>query len=393
MWPPGGGFFFDRAVPSADRAVFPSYVHCSFCLLIMTLSSLGWNAGFSDAFQPFAAAGLEPARVALVHKHSFILLSEAGERSGACTGRLLFSSDTRSELPAVGDWVAVRARSADTGAADIHAVLPRRTCLRRRLSDGNGQVLAANIDTVFLVSGLDQNHNPRRLERFLAAIRSSGAEPVLLLNKADLHEEVESFLKDVSVLAKGVPVIPLSALLSEDFSALNPWLQAGRTVALLGSSGVGKSTLLNRLVGARRQETSALSLAVGKGRHTTTSRELIQLPGGALMIDNPGLRELQLADLEETGMMDTFPEVAALAARCRFHDCVHQGEPGCAVLAALADGSLSDERWQSYRKLQREAAYLARREDPQLANRERARWKRIHVGHRQRERFERRQDD
>lgn len=359
----------------------------------MTLSSLGWDAGHSSAFQPFSAAGLEPARVALVHKHSFLLLSEMGERSGVCTGRFLFSSESRSELPAVGDWVAVRTRSEDSREVDIHAVLPRRTCLRRRLSGGDGQVLAANIDTVFLVSGLDQNHNPRRLERFLAAIRSSGAEPVLLLNKADLHQEVERFVQALAVLAQGVPVITLSALHSTDLSSLDPWLQAGRSIAMLGSSGVGKSTLINRLVGASRQETAALSLAVGKGRHTTTYRELIQLPGGALIIDNPGLRGFQMADLEDAGMEATFPEVTQLASRCRFHDCSHQSEPGCAILAALADGSLPGERWQSYLKLQREAAYVARREDPALANRERARWKRIHVGHRQRERFERRQDE
>jgi len=363
----------------------------------MTLSSLGWDSGYAAAFHPHAAAGLEPARVALVHKHAYLLLTQAGELTAVCTGRLLFSTPSRSELPTVGDWVAIRLRdngqnphSADGVSADIHAVLPRRSSLSRRAAGDREeeQILASNLDTVFLVSGLDHGHNVRRIERFLAAIRNGGAQPVVLLNKADLHPCPELVVSQVQALAGQVPVLLVSALHAVGLASLQPWLGEGKTIALLGSSGVGKSTLLNWLLGESLQKTGAVSTAVGKGRHTTTSRELFPLPSGALMIDSPGLRELQLWEPAAAALEGSFPEIARLAAACRFRDCSHVSEPGCAILAALADGSLEEGRWASFRKLGREQAYAARRVDPRLAQEERERWKRIHVGLRKRTRFE-----
>jgi len=364
----------------------------------MTLDSLGWNAGFAAAFRQFTNDSMLPARVALEHKHAYELLSPMGGIAAECTGRLLHAARSRGELPAVGDWGAIRLRTPALGAvpdpadgADIHAVLPRQTCFSRRAAGDRDdeQILAANVDTVFLVTGLDQNYSPRRIERYLAVARASGAQPVVLLNKSDLHADPVGAVTEISALARGVPVVALSAARGDGIDALADWLVPGSTVALLGSSGVGKSTLINRLLGTARQDTGALSMAVNKGRHTTTRRELIPLASGALVLDTPGMRELQFWDVDETAVDETFGDIAALAERCRFHDCTHGGEPGCAVQAALEDGTLDEARWQSYAKLQREQAYAARRADPKLARQERDRWKKLLNGVKARERFER----
>ncbi|ACB74020.1 ribosome small subunit-dependent GTPase A [Opitutus terrae] len=363
----------------------------------MTLSSLGWDDFFAGAFQPFASENFLPARVALEHKHACVLLSARGEITATCTGRLLHETATRAALPAVGDWVAVRLRpeSLASGAGvalvgDIHAVLPRRTAFTRRaVGDADAeQVLATNVDTVFLVTGLDRDFNLRRIERYLAVARASEAQPVVVLNKSDLHPDARGAEAEVRRITRTAPVVTLSAARGDGIAALAPWLVPGATVALLGSSGAGKSTLINRLLGKQRQDTGPLSHAMNKGRHTTTHRELLALPGGALVIDTPGLRELQLWGVDESAVAETFPEVAALAAECRFPDCTHQREPGCAVRAALDDGTLDPTRWASYEKLQREQAYAARRVDPVLARAERDRWKKIYQGQRARERIE-----
>jgi ribosome biogenesis GTPase len=359
----------------------------------LNLFALGWDDGFAAAFQPHSAAGLVPARVARQHKHAYELLTPAGALAAACTGRLVHHAAGAGALPAIGDWVAVQLRPGEA-RADIHAVLPRRTKFSRR-APGEAeieQVVAANIDTVLLVAALDQNFNLRRIERYLAVAWESGAQPVVVLNKADLHPDPAAARAAVNASARGAPVVLLSALGPDADRQvaveLGRWLVAGRTLALLGSSGVGKSTLINRLLGDERLRTGAISDAVAKGRHTTTWRELMVTPGGALVIDTPGMRELQGWELDEHALDATFSDVGALAARCRFHDCSHRSEPGCAVQAALDDGSLDPGRWQSFQKLQREQAYAARRVDPRLARESKAHWKKIHLAQRAKHRWE-----
>jgi ribosome biogenesis GTPase len=350
----------------------------------MTLQSLGWDDHFASAFQPYLTDGFVPARVVLEHRHAYQLLSTDGEIAAECTGRMLHESSGRGDLPAVGDWVVARLRPGDSQgqcpAATIHAVLPRRTKFSRRAAGDSGdeQILAANIDTAFLITALDQNFNLRRIERYLTATRESGATPVIVLNKSDLHPDPAAACAEVTSIAGDVAVIALSAACGEGIDALAPWLAPARTLALLGSSGVGKSTLINRLLGVNHMATAAISDAVGKGCHTTTHRELIVTPSGALVIDTPGMRELQLWGASADDIDSTFTDITELAARCRFRDCTHHAEPGCAIQSALNDGSLDSGCWESYLKLRREQAYTARKASPKLARECRNEWKKLH---------------
>jgi ribosome biogenesis GTPase len=333
----------------------------------LTLEALGWSAFFADAFPPDDE--LIPARVIARHHGPCVLLSEQGKLGGVARDGV---------VPAVGDWVAARPLPGERKAA-IEAVLPRRTVFSRKEAwvRTEEQVVAANVDTVFLVQGLGQDFNVRRLERYLVAAWESGAEPVIILTKTDLVEDAGGAVAEAETVAFGVPVLAISAVTGDGLEELEQHLVPGRTVALLGSSGVGKSTLVNRLAGRELLATRELR-ADGRGRHTTSHRELVPLPSGALLIDTPGMRELQLWAGEES-LDGAFADVAELTTQCRFADCAHRTEPGCAIRAALADGRLDRERWESYRKLQRELRALAIRQDARLlseARKERRRFAR-----------------
>ena len=326
------------------------------------LAALGWSPSRAEEFVPHAAAGCVPARVAAQHRGGYVVYGEGGDRPAEVSGQLRHSSLGPADLPAVGDWVAVR-DAEDAAAATIHSVLPRQTAFSRKAAGGGvEQVVAANVDVVFLVGAFGADLNVRRLERYLAAGWESGADPVIVLNKSDLADDLAGATAEVEAIAFGVPVHAVSAAEGTGLDGLARHLEGNRTAALLGSSGVGKSSLVNRLLGSERQDVAALR-ADGRGRHTTTYRELIPLPGGGLLLDTPGMRELGLWDAGD-GVDQTFADVAALAADCRFSDCAHEGEPGCAVLAAVEEGRLPAERLESYRKLLRELQHLDVKGDP-----------------------------
>lgn len=344
----------------------------------MTLAALGWNDHFAQAFAPYAAEGCVPARVTLELKGYCEVTGEEGARLGECSGRFIHAAKAPADYPAIGDWVALTPQPGDPTRAAIQAVLPRQTRFSRRAAGEEvlEQVVAANVDTVFLVSSLDGNHHLHRLERYLAAAYASGAQPVVVLNKADLTEETGEIPREIAAIAPSVPVFVISAKTRRGLKALAPWLQPGRTIALLGSSGVGKSTLINRLMGDQVQVTQEVREADNKGRHTTTQRELLITPDGVIIIDTPGMREIQ--PWEATGdVAAAFADVAGVAARCKFRDCTHTVEPGCAVQAALADGSLEPARWQSYLRMLRATAHEVRRVDRPAAQQHRAQMKKL----------------
>lgn len=349
------------------------------------LAALGWRGEFAAAFAPYADAGLEPARVTSEQRGQYRVRTADDERDARITGRFRHLTDRPADFPAVGDWVAVGGGGED-GPASIHAVLPRRSAFSRSGRDstargeihaGDEQVVAANVDVVFLVAGLDGDLNLRRLERYIALAWSSGAEPVLVLNKADLVDDVGPALAQVAGVAGGLPVEPVSAAVGQGLERLRPWLGTGRTAALLGMSGVGKSTIVNALLGEERQATAAVRADDSRGRHTTTQRELIVLPDGGLLLDTPGMRSLELYGADE-GLDVAFGDVLALAGACRFGDCSHDREPGCAVRAAVAAGELPHERHESYRKLLREVRSSEIRADPRAQADEQRRWRAIH---------------
>lgn len=332
--------------------------------MTLDLRRIGWDDRLADAFAPYAADGLIPARIALEHTHIYRVLTSEDEILARVAGRLRHHAGARADFPSVGDWVALEPPQQD-GDARIHAVLPRRSRFSRRAAGDptEEQIVAANIDTVFLVAGLDGDFNPRRIERYLLVARESEASPVVVLNKADLVDDALAPAAAIAALAPGVPIHVVSCRAPETLAPLREYLGFGRTGALLGSSGVGKSTIVNRLVGYDLLATRAVRLADSRGRHTSTSRQLVLLPeSGGVLIDTPGMRELQLWDTGE-GLLGTFPDVESLAGRCRFRDCRHRQEPGCAVLAAVKAGDMPAGRLESYHKLQEEQAHQARQMD------------------------------
>jgi ribosome biogenesis GTPase len=341
------------------------------------LGQLGFDPQRHAQFEPYRAEGLVPGRVAVQHRGAWDVLTELGELRAEVAGRLAHDAASGAELPVVGDWVALAPRHAE-GAGRIHAILPRRTKFSRKTAwqATEEQVLAANIDIAFLVSSLNEDLNPRRLERYLTLAWDSGARPVILLTKADLDCRAAESAAHIETIALGVPAHAISSVTGDGLEAVRSYLGLGVTAALLGSSGVGKSTLINALAGEDLLTTQEIG-ADGRGRHTTTRRELVVLPSAGLLIDTPGLRELQLWGTGQ-GLGETFEDVVELAARCRFHDCRHETEPGCAIQTALTDGQLSPDRWESYVKLQRELEWLERRTDKRALAEENHRWRAIH---------------
>jgi ribosome biogenesis GTPase / thiamine phosphate phosphatase len=352
-------------------------------LIPLELEELGFGPFFASQLDPLKRArpGLVPARIAADGAGIYHLLGSQAWL-GELTGRL------RHELsgidrPAVGDWVAI---VDDAERAVIHHVLRRRTSMIRRAADTDAtpQMIAANVDVFCLVTSANRDLNPRRIERYLAAVWESGANPIIVLNKVDLVDDLAPLSQAISSVALGVLTVEVSALTGVGIDSLRDHLGRGTTVGFVGSSGVGKSSLINRLVGSEVQHVSDIREDDARGRHTTTRRELVLLPGGGVLIDTPGMRELGL--LEDDGGIDaTFADIAEIARACRFNDCLHEGEPGCAVQAALSARTLDANRLQSYRKLQREIAATERRRDPILAANERRRWKTIHKELRARE--------
>ena len=327
------------------------------------LAALGWNGRLQEAFAPYAAEGVVPARVVLEHTHIYRLWAADGEWLARVAGRLRHEAATRADFPAVGDWVAAE-RGHHGGDARIRAVLPRFSRFSRRAAGDvtEEQIVAANIDTVFLVTGLDGNFNPRRIERYLVVAWESGANPVIVLNKADLVDDVTPYVNDVQALAPAVPVHAVSCEMPETLVPLTSYLGFGKTGALLGSSGVGKSTIVNRLVGSNLLRTHDVRDWDSRGRHTSTARQLIALPQGGILIDTPGMRELQLWETGDA-LTGAFADIDDLAEHCRFRDCSHASEPGCAVRAAVDRGELSQGRVESFQKLAAEQAFQARKQD------------------------------
>jgi ribosome biogenesis GTPase len=352
---------------------------------VFRLEDLGWGPFFQQQLNTGDAPELVPARVAEELKGAYRAYAQAGEFAATVSGRLRHEAVTREDLPAAGDWVLLARVAADS--AVIHRVLDRRTKLSRKVAGerADEQVLAANVDVVFVVAALNRDFNPRRIERYLAAVWQSGAQPVVVLNKADLCEDVPSLIRETESVAPAVTILATSTLTKEGVDAMGAQVTPGATAVFVGSSGVGKSSLLNCLLGGSEQAVREIRTD-GKGRHTTTSRQLFIVPGGAVVIDTPGLREFTLWDAGG-GLDRAFADVDSFAQACAFRDCSHAGEPGCAVREAIAEGTLPEDRFASYRKLERELDFMDRRQDKALEQAERKRWKQIHKQNRERMKF------
>lgn len=352
-------------------------------LAFKSLAELGWDERFESDFGPHRAQGLEPGRVIRAIRATYSLVTERGPVTGRVSGA--FRRDTEeADLPAVGDWVALKDEGDD--AAVIRAVLARRSYVSRKVAGERTreQVVAANVDFVFIVSSLNSELRPRRIERYLTSAYDSGATPVVVLTKADLHHDPEQAVSEVATIAPGTSVHAVNCLTEEGVSALSGYFEHNRTVALIGSSGVGKSTLVNTLAGSTVLVTRDIR-EDDKGRHTTTHRELVSLPGGGHVIDTPGMRELQLWD---GSVEDAFADIDELAASCRFSDCRHDREPGCAVHAAVEAGTLAPSRLDSYRKLERELRFIRSKQDARARSEQRKRFKHIDKANRQRAKLE-----
>ncbi len=343
----------------------------------MDLTSFGWSEFFEINFKSYEGQGYTAGRVVLEHKNLFRVYTQHGDVLAEIAGRLRHDAVNRSDLPAVGDWVVIRSR-LEHGRVIIHAVLPRRTSFARKIAGSRTeeQIVGANIDTVFLLTSLNQDFSLRRIERYLIIAWESGANPIIILSKSDLCDRLSDAIDEVRSVARGVPVHAISVVTGNGLHDIAQYFKCGQTVALLGSSGVGKSSLINHLAGLDRLRVQTVREHDDRGKHTTTHRELVLLPAGGLVLDTPGMRELQLWDGDESLQL-VFDDIKALVGRCFFSDCRHQDEPRCVIREALAAGTIDTGRYQSYEKLQKELEYQARRKDKLSEIVEKKKWKKL----------------
>lgn len=336
----------------------------------MSLEKLGWNTYFQKNFEQYLDKGFCAARVITQHKGNYIVCSEKGSFNGKLSGKFMYNADVKKDYPSVGDWVAIKMLN-DTEAV-IYAVLPRKSYFARKLAISGGrkmkngilvggnieeQIIGSNIDTAFVVSGLDDNFNIGRIERYITLVRSSGATPVILLNKCDLCDNIPDYIEKIDNIAKGIAVYAISVLNNINMDIFDKFLCCNETIVFLGSSGVGKSTVINYIFGGEVQKTNTISSSNGKGRHTTTGSQLLQHSSGCTIIDTPGIRELQLW-ADEDILSETFEDIYSLTGQCKYRDCTHEKEVGCAIKAALEEGKLTVERFNSYKSQLKELKTL-----------------------------------
>ena len=337
---------------------------------MMSLEKFGFDAGFRERFRPYQNKGYVPARIVAQHKGRYVVHTENGILSGKLSGKFIYQSDVRKDYPVVGDWVAIKTVEGEESV--IYAVLPRKNSFSRKMAISGGrkirngvivggnieeQVLSANIDTAFIVTGLDDNFSIGRIERYITLVKSSGVHPVILLNKCDLVEDASCYKEKVRAVAKDIEIHSISASAGIHMNVLDPYTGPGQTIVFFGSSGVGKSTIVNYLFHEDVQKTGATSEANGKGRHTTTGSQLLFHESGCAVIDTPGMRELQLWADEEV-LMESFHDIHVLAEGCRYRDCRHEEEDHCRVRAAIAEGKLDAERFQHFKSQQKELVAL-----------------------------------
>lgn len=338
----------------------------------MDLIRLGWNDFFKkETLETNTFYG----RVSVEHKSIYKILTEFGEMKAVVTGKMKFNAQNSGELPVVGDWVIF---SKENDLAVIQEVLPRKCKFSRKVAgvETSEQIVASNIDHLFIVTSLNQDLNLRRLERYLTLAWDGGANPVIILSKADLCEDLDEAISQVESIAWGIPIHVTSSLDDIGFDELEEYFEGNQTIAVLGSSGVGKSTLINKLLGNEVLKVSEIGEYKDKGKHTTTHRELVLLPKSGIIIDTPGMREIQIWDGSE-GFEKTFADVEELANNCKFSDCKHESEPNCAINEAVKNGTLEKKRLKSYKKLQREIAYQERKQNETLQKNSKRRWKGI----------------
>lgn len=340
----------------------------------MSLEDFGWDDGWEQKFADAERPNCVPARVVAEHRGQYRIRTGQAERGARISGRLRHDAESPAELPAVGDWV-VAAEEAG-GEAQIHLVLPRLTRFSRKSAGArtDEQVIAANVDTVWIVTAFGPDLNRNRIDRYLALVWESGAVPWVIISKSDLADDPQRTTAELESSLMGIPVHPVSAKDGSGLGALSLALSPGNTIALLGSSGVGKSTLLNRLAGTEVMKTGEIRAGDGKGRHKTTHRQLVRLPCGGLLLDTPGMREIQLWNAG-AGLEQSFSDIDSLATGCRYADCGHQTEPGCAVREAVEQGTLDQARLESFLKLSKELDYLERKQDVRAALKEKQRWR------------------